>query len=100
MFMAFCRTVVEWCKVAMDWAGEHHRVTLAIVCVLLGLLLAKTVFAAEPEFDPEAIVVVCHDDMCSIQKKDLGAFAKEFMKMSAELKLLRNKRCLSNMTTA
>ena len=99
MFMAFCRTVVEWCKVAFTWSDAHRKVTLAFGCILLGLLLSKTVFADEPEFDPEAIVVKCPDETCSLSKKDLGAFAKEFLKISAELKLLRNKRCLSNMTS-
>ena len=99
MFMAFCRTVVEWCKVAFTWSDTHRKVTFAIGYILLGLLLSKTVFAAEPEFDPESIVVTCVEDTCALSKKDLGAFAKEFLKMTKELRLLRNRRCTSNMTS-
>ena len=66
---------------------------------LVALVWVTLARAADTEFDPEAIVVTCVEDTCALSKKDLGAFAKEFLKMSKELKLLRNKRCLSNMTT-
>ena len=79
---------------------RHAAILTMIAAVgLVALVWVTLARAAEPEFDPEAIVVKCPDETCSLSKKDLGAFAREFLKMSKELKLLRNKRCLSNMTT-
>ena len=58
----------ELAKAALTWCAEHRKVTMAVACVILGIVLAKTVFAEEATID-----AVCRQDTCMVDKATLKA---------------------------
>ena len=97
MFLAFCRAVIEWLKIAYEWANEHRRLTLGIACIWLGIVLGAVAMKsfAGADVHPPEIDVECDEatNKCTVAYADLMKVSQNYFAALKELKTLRARTC-------
>ena len=81
---------------ATYWCDDHRRVTLGIVCFLIGASVATAVFAVDTSKDV-AIEIECNVKLktCVVKESDLMLLGERYNAALAEIRKLRAGKCHS-----
>lgn len=88
--------IVKWYWKVIDWCDDHRRVTLGVVCLLIGFSLATAVFAVDIEKDVE-FEIECNAKLktCVVKERDLMMLGERYNAAINEIKKLRAHKCRS-----